>query len=115
MDEKLCLSPEASGINAVRAKRRNKLLPVVESFSCRLWYAREEKEFVYYLFRFQNNCFFPMCILVFTIFIKVSLLCMVLFLFVCLFLPEQYFGCFSMSVVTSLCHSLFDEKINQSI
>lgn len=32
MDEKLCLSPEASGINAVRAKRRNKLLPVVERF-----------------------------------------------------------------------------------
>ena len=32
MDEKLSLSPEASGINAVRAKRRNKLLPVVERF-----------------------------------------------------------------------------------
>ena len=30
MDEKLCLSPEARRINAGRAKRRDKLLPVVE-------------------------------------------------------------------------------------
>lgn len=45
MDEKLCLSPEARRINAGRAKRRDKLLPVVE-VSWRLWYAREGKEFV---------------------------------------------------------------------
>lgn len=46
MDEKLCLSPEARRINAGRAKRRYKLLPVVE-VSWRLWYAREGKEFVH--------------------------------------------------------------------
>lgn len=32
VDQELCHNTEAGGINAVRAKRRNKLLPVVERF-----------------------------------------------------------------------------------
>ena len=49
---------------------------------------------------FQNNCSFPMCILVLAIFIKASLLCLELcnFLFVYFFTCAEYLGCFSVSV-----------------
>lgn len=48
VDQELCHNTEAGGINAVRAKRRNKLLPVVERFhGGGPWYVREGEESVH--------------------------------------------------------------------
>ena len=59
-----------------------------------------KRKFLLVLLCFQNNCSFPMCILVLAIFIKASLLCLELcnFLFVYFFTCAEYLGCFSVSV-----------------